>query len=122
MFRVIHFELPVDDPERAKEFYEKIFGWKVEKWEGPMDYWLVMTGNEKEPGIDGGFSKKSDYLKTTTNTIEVPSFDEYAAKIKENGGQQLSDKQHIEGVGYMAYFKDTENNIFGIMENLQKIG
>ena len=58
MPRVVHFELSADDPERAIKFYENAFGWKTEKWAGPMDYWLIMTGPEDEPGIDGGLSKR----------------------------------------------------------------
>ncbi|KKM25017.1 hypothetical protein LCGC14_1599260, partial [marine sediment metagenome] len=54
MNRVIHFELNADDPQRAIEFYEKVFGWNTNKWEGEFDYWLVNTGEEDEPGINGG--------------------------------------------------------------------
>ncbi|MFY9638587.1 MAG: VOC family protein, partial [Methanobacterium sp.] len=50
---MIWFEIPADDPGRAAKFYENVFGWKVEKWEGPFDYWLVTTGEAEEPGIDG---------------------------------------------------------------------
>lgn len=54
MSRVIHFDLSADDPERAARFYKSVFGWKVEKWQGPSDYWLMTTGDETEPGITGG--------------------------------------------------------------------
>ncbi len=53
MPRVIWFEIPAYNRERAAKFYEDVFGWKVEKWEGPFDYWLVTTGEEGEPGING---------------------------------------------------------------------
>lgn len=55
MPRVVHFEIDAKKPERAIEFYEKVFGWKIEKWKGPVDYWLIMTGKESESGIDGGY-------------------------------------------------------------------
>jgi predicted enzyme related to lactoylglutathione lyase len=51
--RVIHFEIHADDPKRAVEFYKKVFGWKISKWEGPAEYWLVTTGDDKQPGING---------------------------------------------------------------------
>ena len=58
MPRVIHFELPADEPERAARFYESVFGWEITKWQGPMDYWLVTTGEEGTPGIDGAISPR----------------------------------------------------------------
>ena len=60
MSRVVHFEIPADDPERAINFYEKVFGWRFEKWEGPIEYWLVKTGPEDQPGIDGGLTRRED--------------------------------------------------------------
>ena len=82
MPRVVHFELPVDDPDRAVKFYETVFGWKISKWEGPMDYWLVMTGEKGEPGIDGGLTLWKD-VESMRNTIDVPSVDEFIRKIEE---------------------------------------
>ena len=114
MPRVIHFELPADDPERAAGFYEQVFGWAVEKWDGPIDYWLVTTGEEGMPGIDGAIARRGEGM--TANTIDVPSVDEYVAKVVAAGGQVVVPKQQIPGVGYMAYCADTEGNVFGIME------
>ncbi len=74
--RVIHFEIPADDPDRAVAFYKRVFGWKIEKWGGPANYWLVTTGEEKEPGINGAITEKSENVPATTNTISVPSFDD----------------------------------------------
>jgi hypothetical protein len=53
----MHFELPADDPKRAIAFYEKVFGWTITKWDAPMDYWLVTTGNDDEPGINGAIMR-----------------------------------------------------------------
>ena len=58
MPKVIWFEIPADDPGRAAKFYEDVFGWKVEKWDGPFDYWLVTTGPDDEPGINGAIMTK----------------------------------------------------------------
>ncbi len=116
MPRVVHFEISADDPERATEFYGKIFGWKIDKWEGPIDYWLIMTGEKSEPGIDGAIKKREQPHESTTNTIDVPSIDEFMRKVEGNGGKVLMPKQAIPGVGYHTYCKDTEGNVFGIME------
>lgn len=116
MLRVTHFEISVDDPERAIKFYTDAFGWKVKKWEGPMDYWLITTGPKDQPGIDGGLMKREHPGASTTNTIDVPSVDEFISKITEAGGKIVAPKQSIPGVGYFAYCQDTEGNTFGIME------
>ncbi|NIM47141.1 MAG: VOC family protein [Candidatus Aenigmarchaeota archaeon] len=115
MPRVVHFEIGVDNPERAKQFYEKIFGWKIEKY-GPMDYWLIITGEKGEPGIDGALMKGEESKQNIVNTISVPSIDEFIERVKENGGKILMPKQTIPGIGYHTYCQDTEGNIFGIME------
>lgn len=115
--RVIHFEIDAKKPERAIKFYEKVFGWKIEKWKGPIDYWLIMTGKEKDPGIDGGLAKRTEAEPSTVNTIDVPSVNEYVKKVESNGGSIIRPKTAVPGVGWMAYFKDPEGNIWGIMEN-----
>ena len=115
MPRVVHFELPVDDPDRAVKFYTTVFDWKIERWAGPVDYWLVTTGNEKEPGINGGIMRR-DGIKGTVNTIEVASIDDFVAKIEKNGGQIVQPKTPVPGVGYSAYFLDTEGNMGGIFQ------
>lgn len=117
MARVIHFEIPADNPKRAVEFYEKVFGWKIDKYGDPtMQYFLVTTGEDKEPGINGAITEKGDYTTATTNTISVDSFEEAVKKIKAAGGEILMPKMAVPGVGYMTYCKDTEGNVFGIMQ------
>jgi len=117
MPRVVHFEISAEKPERAIKFFEKVFGWKITKWEGPVEYWLITTGKENEPGIDGGLAKRTESDVSTVNTIDVPSLDEYVKKVKSNGGTIVTPKHAIPGVGYIAYFKDTEGNMFGMMES-----
>jgi len=117
MPRVIHFEICVDDPDRAIKFYKDVFGWKIGKWGGPLDYWLVEAGKGKEPGINGALMKRIDPRATTINTISVPSVDEFIKKIEKSGGKRVTKKEPIPGVGYFAYCQDTEGNTFGIMES-----
>ena len=116
MPRVIHFELVSDDPERTKKFYEEIFDWKVEKWEGPVDYWLITTGDESESGINGAFSRRQSPEDVVVNTIGVPDADEFIKRIEANGGKIIRPKSAVPGVGWMAYCEDTEGNLFGIMQ------
>ncbi len=114
MPRVIHFEIPADDPQRAISFYEKVFGWKIEKYPA-MDYWLCNTGPESEPGIHGAITMRSS-IAATANTISVQSVDEFSQKIAEAGGKVLMPKTPIPGVGYFAYCNDSEGNLIGIMQ------
>lgn len=116
MPRVVHFEIDAEKPERAIKFYEKVFGWEVEKWKGPIEYWLITTGKEDEPGIDGGLSRRTEAEPSIVNTIDVPSVDEYVKKVESNGGSIVRPKMAVPGVGWMAYFKDPEGNLFGMME------
>lgn len=117
MPRVVHFEIDAKKPDRAIKFYEKVFSWKIKKWEGPVEYYLITTGKESEPGIDGGLSRRTEPEPSTVNTIDVPSVDEFIKKVEASGGTIIRPKMAIPGVGYMAYFKDPEGNIFGMMEN-----
>jgi predicted enzyme related to lactoylglutathione lyase len=117
MPRVVHFEIDARKPEKAITFYEKVFGWKIEKWKGPVEYWMIATGKEKEPGINGGLSKRTEAEPSTVNTIDVPSVDKYTKKVEENGGKIIRPKRAVPGVGWMAYFKDPEGNVWGIMES-----
>jgi hypothetical protein len=115
MNRVVHFELPADNPERAVEFYKKAFGWQIQKWPGPQDYWLVTTGADGDPGINGGILRRQHPGAGTCNTVRVPSVDDAVATITKNGGKVAVAKMPIPGVGYLAYCTDTEGNVFGVM-------
>ena len=118
MGRVVHFELNADNPERAAAFYEKALGWKVEKWSGPSEYWLVTTGLGSEPGINGAIIRRSNPGATTVNTIGVESIDGTLEKIVKKGGKVISAKANIPGVGWFAYCQDTEGNTFGVIQNI----
>lgn len=116
MSRVIHFEIPAADPEKLSAFYQKVFGWKFDKWPGPMEYWMVTTGKEGEPGINGGMMKKPGGIASTTNTIGVDSVDNAVAAVLKAGGKNIMPKTPIPTVGYFAYCEDTEGNMFGVMQ------
>jgi predicted enzyme related to lactoylglutathione lyase len=116
MPRVVHFELPADDPKRAIAFYERVFGWTITKWEGPLDYWLVATGSDDEPGIHGAITPRMAADQVTTNTVSVASVDDYTKKVVEAGGNVTMPKRAVPGQGYIAYCEDTEGNVFGVME------
>jgi len=116
MPRPVHFDLTVDNPERAMKFYKDIFGWKFEKWNGPMEYWMATTGDEKEPGINGGLSKRGESGMPNMNTIGVSSVDKFSSMIQEKGGKILTPKTRIPGGGWFGTCQDTEGNTFGIIE------
>jgi len=118
MSRVVHFEIPADNPERVAGFYKKVLGWEIQKWEGPVDYWLISTGKDTEPGIHGGIARKRDRPASgILVTAQVDSVDECLKKIIAAGGSIVVPKQAIPGVGYQAHFRDPEGNVIGIMEN-----
>ena len=121
MPRVIHFEIVADNPERAMKFYKEVFGWEFNKWDGPQDYWLVKTGEDSQLGINGGLTPKTNQGSGNTggritNSIDVPSIDEFSNKISMEGGKVLSPKMPIPGVGYLAICEDTEGISFGIIQ------
>lgn len=118
MSRVVHFEFAAEDPERAIEFYTKTFGWSFDKWEnGDTPYWLIITGEAPEIGIDGGMTLKIDSMADISNAIMVDSVDDAMIRIADNGGVPISPKIDLGEKGAMAYFKDTENNVFSVFQS-----
>ena len=116
MPRIIHFELPADNPERAAEFYKNVFGWQFQKWEGPQEYWLITTGPKDQPGINGGLMRRQYPGAGTCNTVDVASVDGAVTTIAKHGGKNVVPKMAIPGVGYLAYCSDPEGNVFGLMQ------
>ena len=116
MNRIVHFELPVDDAERAAAFYRKALGWQVHKWQGPAPYWLVTTGTDS-PGIDGALTPRESPEQSTVNTVEVENVDVMILRVEHAGGKVAMPKMVIPGIGYIAYVLDTEGNLLGITQN-----
>ena len=122
MPRVVHFEIHAGDPARAINFYEKIFSWTFQKWEGPMEYWLVNTGPDNQPGINGGLMPRRGELDgqaviAYVCTVDVTAIDESIATVTANNGTVVVPKMPLPGMGWLVYCKDTEGNIFGMMQN-----
>ena len=122
MPRVVHFEIHAADPDRAVNFYQTLFGWTFQKWEGPMDYWLVTTGPDDQPGINGGLVRRQGEIDgqaviAYVCTVDVTDLDASVQTAIDNGGQIALPKMPIPGMGWLAYCKDTEGNIFGMMQN-----
>jgi len=122
MSRPVHFEIHAENPERAMGFYNKLFGWKFTKFEGgEMPYWLIKTG-EGEPGIDGGLHPRMGSLIPDAPviayvcTMMVSELDAMMTKALSLGGTTAVPRMPIPGMGWLAYAKDTEGNIFGMMQ------
>jgi predicted enzyme related to lactoylglutathione lyase len=114
MQRVVHFELGANNPERVAKFYKDAFGWEITRWTGPQEYWLVTTGPEGEPGINGGILRHRDGGPRIVNTIGVASVDEAVKQVERCGGKVVEPKMAIPGVGYQAYCTDPEGIMFGL--------
>lgn len=114
MPRVVHFEISADDPARAVAFYQNVFGWEVNQWEG-QDYWLLTTGAADTPGIDGALMRRREGAPNVVNTIDVADLDASLAAVDANGGRMM-DRMVVPGVGYLAYCWDSEGNFFGMMQ------
>lgn len=113
MARITHFEIPANDPEKLMKFYETSFGWKFDKW-GSEDYWMAMTGEGE--GINGAIMRRRDPQQPLVNSLTVPSVDDAVATVLANGGSTAVPKMAVPGVGWLAYCKDPEGTIFGLMQ------
>ncbi|MEI6292059.1 MAG: VOC family protein [Methanomicrobiales archaeon] len=114
---MVHFEIPAEKPEQIAEFYKKTLGWEILKWGGPVDYWLVGTGPEDQPGINGGIARQRDRPSSgILVTAGVASVDETLKLIVASGGSIVVPKQAIPGVGWQAHFRDPEGNVIGLIE------
>jgi len=122
MGRVIHFEIHCGDMDRAERFYTDVFGWGIQRWEGsPMDYRLITTGQEGERGIDGALAERRGEIDgqaviAYVCTIAVDDLTATQEKVAAAGGTEALPRMTIPDVGDLAYFKDTEGNIFGALQ------
>ena len=123
MPRPIRFEIQADDPLRAIAFYTAVFGWEFTRLRGPMPYWLIKTGPSTEPGIDGGLHARvgpppmpDQAVTAFLCTIDVPDLDQTVAQVGRHGGSVLSPKIPVPAVGWLAYARDSESNIIGLLQ------
>ena len=114
---IVWFEIPADKPERAKKFYSKLFGWKINPFpNSPVeDYQHIDTGGA-DASPDGGLMKRMHPSQPITNYILVPSVTKHMAKVEKLGGSICKPKTAVTGMGYFAICQDTENNTFAIWE------
>ncbi|MCW5941321.1 MAG: VOC family protein [Fimbriimonadaceae bacterium] len=115
MNRITHFEIPSNDPERDIAFFSRVFGWTFHKWDGPVEYWLVSTG-DAGVGINGGLMRRMDPAQPIVNMIQVESADATASLVETAGGTVVVPKMAVPGVGWLFYFKDPDGNIHGAMQ------
>jgi uncharacterized protein len=120
--RVVHFEIPYDDGERARRFYKEAFDWQLQEMPG-MDYTLVVSGptgdrGPTEPGyINGGMLAREESAATGPVVfMAVPRIDAALAAIERLGGSTVVPKQPVGEMGFTAYVKDTEGNVVGLWE------
>ena len=129
MAGVVHFEIPADDKERANGFYQSAFGWNLSPMQG-MDYTIAITtpsdqqtGMPSAPGaINGALFPRTDNLRTPIITIDVEDMDAALAQVESAGGSVAQAKDAVPGMGYFAYFKDTEGNIMGLWQTDSSAG
>ena len=121
--RVVHFEIPFDDGERAKEFYTRAFGWTLMGMP-EMDYLLAITGPTPEQGpptepgfINGGLIARPESLSgSPVVVVDVEDIDAALATVESLGGSTLQGKGAVADMGFTAYVKDTEGNVVGLWQ------
>ncbi|MDO8726206.1 MAG: VOC family protein [Candidatus Methanoperedens sp.] len=114
---IVHFDLPADNIDRAKRFYEKLFDWKFNQVPMPDPFYLIETKDlNGNPGVGGGMGERKLPGQTTMNYIGVPSVEDYITKVKKLGGNIIMPITAVTGWGYLAICIDTENNTFGLWQ------
>ena len=115
MSKVVHFEIPVDDAERASAFYREAFGWEIAGF-GGEPYWLVTAGAADEPGADGALIGRGDVHRNPVVVVGVDDVDGVLSRVPQIGADVIQGKLEIPGVGWSAYIRDTEGNTIGIFQ------
>ena len=113
---IVWFEVPADNVERAKKFYGELFGWRIEKFPGPMEYWHIDTGGGDDTPDGGLLKRQNPAQQGITNYIGVASVDRFVAKVQKLGGKICMPKTAVPQMGYFAICQDPENNTFALWE------
>jgi predicted enzyme related to lactoylglutathione lyase len=124
MNKVVHFEIPVDDLDRAKSFYGSVFGWQLNTMPEMENYTIAMTTpvdqqtqTPTEPGaINGGLMRRTIQTPAPVLTIEVDAVDAALKEVESEGGAIVQGRTEIPGMGAFGYFKDPEGNVVGLWE------
>ncbi len=122
---IVHFEIPAADVEKMKRFYEGLFGWKIERDPGPIEYWMIYTvpvdkkGIALRSGVNGGMIKKESAKQKPVNYISVESIDESIEKVKKLGGKIIMPKQEVPTVGWIATVVDPEGNQIALLQSMR---
>jgi len=129
MDKIVHFEIPADQVERAQKFYTQAFGWQISPMPGDIPYWGVNTTEvgpdfrPKEPGaINGGMFKRDDKLRTPVLVMNVQEIKAAVERVKAAGGKIVTDPYPVADLGIVAYLQDTEGNILGMWQELKRPG
>jgi predicted enzyme related to lactoylglutathione lyase len=125
---IVHFEIPVDNPDRASKFYRELFGWEIKKFDAAAapEYWLVSTvptdekGHPTRPGVNGGLMRRQHPEHQPVNYINVESVDEYVKKARRLGAEEVMPKTAVKQMGWFAWLKDTEGNVFALWQMDEK--
>jgi hypothetical protein len=126
MSRVLHFEVHASQPQLLIDFYSALLGWSFQKY-GPMDYWLIVTGPDGQPGINGGLMPRRGAAPTDGQavnafvcTVGVDAVDAVVAKSLALGATIALPRMPVPGVGWLAYIKDPDGNILGLLQPDEK--
>lgn len=130
MPRPVHFEIHASDPTASRAFYEGVFGWRFQQW-GDLPYWVVSTGDgpamsgepQSQPGIDGGLLQRrgdapveGQAVNAFVVTVDVPDCAASVDRALAAGGSLALPRAAMAGVGWLAYVKDPDGNLFGLMQ------
>jgi uncharacterized protein len=120
--KVVHFEVPFDDGDRARSFYKEAFGWQVMEMPD-MGYTIVMTGPSNDSGpteagfVNGGMlSREQAATQGPVIVLDVDSIETTLEKIGSLGGSTVVGKTPVGDMGFAAYFTDPEGNVMGLWE------
>jgi uncharacterized protein len=122
MARIVHFEIQASQPQALADFYTELLGWSITKWEG-ADYWLIDTGPADRPGINGGLLPRSGAAPAEVQAVNafvctagVESLDETLTRATSLGATVALPKNAVPGVGWLAYIKDLDGNVLGLLQ------
>ena len=121
--RVVHFEVPYDDGDRARRFYGDVFGWQIQSMP-EMQYDMVSTGPvsdqgmPSEPGyVGGGMTQRGDIVSRPVITIAVDDIDDTLRRVRSSAGSAVGEPIPVGDMGVAAYFQDSEGNLMGLWQN-----